>query len=252
MRRAGLVILAATLASIASVPLGTGQAAPMTAWVRVDDYPHDSGAFTQGLDFHNGRFYETTGFDPASLRLVDLTSGNVEKQVELSDEYFGEGMTVMGGKLYWITWKSHTAFVFDPDTFERRRTFHYVGQGWGLTHNRSRLIMSNGSDRIVFRDPKTFKITRRISVTDEGEPVRRLNELEWVNGEIFANVWQTNLIARIDPSTGDVTAWIDLSELKAAEPDSDVTNGIAYLKSEDRLFVTGKYWSKVYEIALIE
>ena len=252
MRRAVVVLLAAALGISAGAAPSTGRAAPTTQWVLVNTYDHDSNAFTQGLDFHNGRFYETTGTGPASLRLVDLDSGNVEKQVELPSEYFGEGMTVRGRKLYWITWKSETAFVYDPETFERRRTFHYKGQGWGLTHNGSRLIMSKGSPWIVFRDPQTFEITRRISVTDEGEPVTRLNELEWVNGQIFANVWQTDLIARIDPSTGEVVAWIDLGELKAMEPDGDVTNGIAYLKSEDRLFVTGKYWSHVYEIALVE
>lgn len=252
MRRAGVVILATAIAMIAGASMPAVDAAPTTEWVLVGTYPHDSGAFTQGLDFHRGRFYETTGTDPASLRRVDLLTGDVKKQVKLSDRYFGEGMTVKNGKLWWITWQTETGFVYDPRTFKRLRTFHYRGEGWGLTHNRRRLIMSKGTNRILFRDPKTFKITRRISVTDDGEPVTRLNELEWVEGEIFANVWMTDLIARIDPSTGDVTGWIDLGELKAAEPEGDVTNGIAYLKSEDRLFVTGKNWSHVYEIALTE
>ena len=247
-----MVILSATFTIPAGVPLTTVGAAPTTEWVLVGTYPHDTGAFTQGLDFQNGRFYETTGTDPASLRRVDLLTGEVKKQVNLSDRYFGEGMTVKDGKLWWITWQTETGFVYDPGSFERRRTFHYRGEGWGLTHNRRRLIMSNGSDRLAFRDPETFKVTRRISVTDEGEPVTRLNELEWVEGEIFANVWMTDLIARIDPSTGNVTGWIDLGELKAAEPEGDVTNGIAYMSTEDRLFVTGKNWSHVYEIALTD
>ena len=244
--------LIAIALSLAAVPATAGVVAEETEWVLVATYPHDSGAFTQGLDFHRGRFFETTGTDPASLRRVDLATGEVQQQIELSDEYFGEGMTVLGRKLWWITWKSHVAFVYDPTTFELLDRFTYRGEGWGLTHNGRRLIMSNGSDRIVFRDPRTFKITRRISVTDGDQPVRRLNELEWVEGEIFANVWMTDRIARIDPATGDVKAWIDLTELKAAEPQGDVTNGIAYLTAEDRLFVTGKNWSHVYEIALAE
>lgn len=247
-----MAALATILTLVVAAPVPVGDAAENTEWVLVAAYPHDSGAFTQGLDFDRGRFFETTGTDPASLRRVELATGTVEQQIELSDEYFGEGMTVMGRKLWWITWQSRTAFVYNPTTFDLLDTFSYRGEGWGLTHNRRRLVMSNGSDRIDFRDPKTFKVRRRIFVSDGGEPVTRLNELEWVKGEIFANVWMTDLVARIDPATGDVLGWIDVTELKMAETSGNETNGIAYLTSEDRLFVTGKNWSHVYEIALTE
>jgi glutaminyl-peptide cyclotransferase len=230
-------------------------AAPVQAqspgYVLVDTFPHDPEAFTQGLDFHRGRLFETTGSpadDPSSLREVDLESGEVDRQIEIPLRHFGEGMTVIGDRLWWITWQSEVAFVHDPDTFERRRTVDYEGEGWGLTHNGKRLVMSNGTPELVFRHPKTFEITRRVEVTDEGAPVDDLNELEWVDGEIFANVWLEDVIARIDPRSGEVTDWIDVSALKAMEPEGEVTNGIAYLKKTDRLFVTGKYWANLYEI----
>ena len=244
------VIVIACLAAL----VAPGSAAPTTPWRLVATFPHDPGAFTQGLDFHDGRLFETTGQNPASLRRVRLATGEVLKQTRLNqDRYFGEGMTVKNGKVWWITWQSERGFVYDPDTFERLGSFRYSGEGWGLTHNRWRLIMSDGSDRIVFRHPRTFQIRRTIHVTDEGTPVTRLNELEWVRGEIFANVFTQNVVARIDPRTGEVTGWIDLTELKAAQgPNADVTNGIAYLKGSDRLFVTGKNWSQLYEIELLD
>lgn len=229
-----------------------GNAAPVGGYRVVNTFPHDPGAFTQGLDNYQGRLFETTGQNPASLRRVRLKTGVVKQEVRINqDRHFGEGMTIRDGKVWWLTWQSEKGFLYDPETFERLGSFRYRGEGWGLTHNRWRLIMSNGSDRIVFRDPKTFKVTRRIHVTDEGVPVDRLNELEWVRGEIFANVFMEDVIARIDPRTGSVTGWIDLSELRAAEPDG-VTNGIAYMRRGDRLFVTGKNWGHLYEIELTE
>lgn len=227
-----------------------GNAGPVGGFRLVAVFPHDPGAFTQGLDFYQGRLYETTGQNPASLRRVRLRTGAVTKQVRLNqNRHFGEGMTIKNGRLWWLTWQSEKGFIYDPESFERLGTVRYRGEGWGLTHNRWRLIMSNGSDRIVFRHPRTFKIRRAIRVTDEGRPVDRLNELEWVRGEIFANVFTEDAIARIDPASGDVTGWIDISELKAAEgSDAGATNGIAYLWRADRLFVTGKNWAHLYEI----
>jgi glutamine cyclotransferase len=235
---------------LAVSPSGLGQPSETTRYTVVASSPHDTGAFTQGLDFHRGKFYETTGFDPASLRLVELDTGEVRKQKVISDRYFGEGMTVLGDRLWWITWKSERAFLYDPVTFQRRRIVSYQGEGWGLTNNGRRLIMSNGTDQLVFRHPRTFEALRTLSVSDDGTPVDNLNELEWVNGEIFANVWAGDLIARIDPGTGEVTSWIDLSALRSRESEGNETNGIAYLQRRDRLFVTGKNWSRVYEIQL--
>ena len=243
-----LALAVAGLAAQARPPSPRVLASETSGFILVATYPHDEEAFTQGLDFDRGQFYETTGTGPASLRLVELATGEVQRQVELSDKHFGEGMTVLGRRLWWITWKTGKAFVYDPRDFDRLDTFQYKGEGWGLTHNRRRLVMSDGTDRIVFRDPETFRIKRKIFVTDEGTPVTRINELEWVEGEIFANIWQEDVIARIDPSNGNVLGWIDVSELKQAESEGDVTNGIAYMSSQDRLFVTGKYWSRVYEI----
>lgn len=221
--------------------------------VVVNSYPHDTGAFTQGLDFHRGRLYETTGQRGSStLRRVDLETGEVRKQIGISDRFFGEGMTAIRDRLWWITWQEQRAFLYDPDTFERRRAVRYRGEGWGLTHNGRRLIMSNGTAELVFRHPRTFEVTRRVRVTENGNEVAdlRLNELEWVEGEVFANAWPGNMVARIDPSNGNIVDWIDLSSLKAMEQEGDVTNGIAYMNKSDRLFVTGKNWSRVYEIEL--
>lgn len=244
----GILTLLSCAAPASEAP---AQPSPQPGYVVIDSFPHDPNAFTQGLDFDGPRLLETTGTPPASLRRVDLASGEVEKQVELPRRHFGEGMTVLGDRLWWITWRSEKAFVFDPVTFERRRSVDYTGEGWGLTNNRRRLIMSDGSDRLVFRNPRTFAITRSVRVTDDGVSVPSLNELEWVNGEIFANVWAGDMIARIDPANGEVVGWLDLSQLKAQEPEGNETNGIAYMAGSDRLFVTGKNWSHLYEIELV-
>lgn len=220
----------------------------------VAEFPHDSGAFTQGFDFQNKRLYEGTGqYGESELRRVDLETGAVQRERALGDEYFGEGITVFGKRIYQLTWREHVAFVYEQGTWDLIRRFKYRGEGWGLTHNKRHLIMSNGSDRIYFRDPHSFRIKRRVPVTDDGEPVTNLNELEWVKGRILANVWQTDDVVRIDPETGKVTRRYDLSPLREREEqsgDPDVTNGIAYMPAEGRLFVTGKYWSHVYEVVL--
>lgn len=250
-------IAAATLAA-----LGTPQAEPHAAAAShpsrpvtvVQTFPHDPNAFTQGFEFHGTALFEGTGLRGRStLRRVALETGNVRRKRSLPDKYFGEGITVVGKRIFQITWQENTAFVYGRRTFKRIRRFSYAGEGWGLAHNSRRLVMSNGSSTIAFRDPRTFEVTRRIAVTDEGNPVDDLNELEWVNGDILANVWQTNDIVRIDPASGHVTARYDVSALKQREEregDPDVANGIAYIKKQDRLFVTGKFWRHVYEVEL--
>lgn len=222
-------------------------------YVVVDKFPHDPAAYTQGFDFRRAALFEGTGLEGrSSLRRVDLETGEVLRQVDLADRFFGEGIVVLGRRIYQLTWQEERAFVYDRRTFRRIRRFSYVGEGWGLTHDGKRLIMSDGTSTIEFRDPDTFEVTGQIEVAEDGEPVSSLNELEWINGEIFANVFPTNRVVRIDPETGEVTGDLDLTPLKEQEPNGEVTNGIAYMESEDRLFVTGKLWSSVYEIELTD
>jgi glutamine cyclotransferase len=245
-----LVLLAAPACSDSATAQG-----PTPGYVLVDTFPHDNEAFTQGLAFWKGRFFEGTGLEGRStLREVDLETGDVLRSRDLADHLFGEGITIFNGRVYQLTWQNHRAFVYRPENFDRvLRTFRYQTEGWGLTHNGSRLIMSDGTNVLRFRDPRTFRVTRRLEVTNNGDPVQKLNELEWINGEIFANVFTTNFIVRIDPRSGEVLQTIDLSTLRQmenAQGDPNVTNGIAYLRSEDRLFVTGKLWRNVYEIRL--
>jgi glutamine cyclotransferase len=223
----------------------------------VATYPHDPEAFTQGLEFRDEALVETTGLHGEStMRLVELETGEVVRSRSLPERFFGEGVTIFGRRLFWLTWQSHRAFVYRPGTFKRVGRFSYQGEGWGLTHNQRSLIMSNGSDVIRFRDPDTFLPRRTIQVKLLGDPVEGLNELEWRQGSIFANVFPEDLVVRIDPATGEVTGVLDLSDLRSEEEEqngaADVTNGIAYMPSEDRLFVTGKRWAHVYEIRLSE
>jgi glutamine cyclotransferase len=225
--------------------------APRASYSVVRSYPHDHGAFTQGLEYVDGFFYEGTGLNgKSSIRKVKVETGEVVQRRDVSGEYFGEGITVWKSDLIELTWQSHVAFVYDRATFTQKRTFTYPGEGWGLTHDTSTLIMSDGSSSLRFLDPVTYTERRRLTVTDGGVPVPRLNELEYVKAEIYANVWQTNLIARIAPDSGRVLGWIDLTGLLPAADSVgvDVLNGIAYDAAHDRLFVTGKYWPKVFEI----
>jgi glutaminyl-peptide cyclotransferase len=222
----------------------------------VAEYPHDPEAFTQGLAWHGSKLFESTGLNgSSSLREVDLETGEVKRKIDLEEVYFAEGMTTFRKRVYQLTWQSEQAFVYKPKSFEQVKILNYKGEGWGLTHNRTRLIMSNGSDVLAFRKAGTFKVTRELHVTENGRPVHALNELEWINGEIFANVWQTDDIIRIDPQSGEVLDRINFAELhekESSEGEPDVLNGIAYLKSQDRLFITGKWWAHVYEIELAE
>lgn len=221
----------------------------------VATYPHDRNAFTQGLVIDDGVLYEGTGLNGrSSLRRVDLASGAVLQSVPLDQQYFGEGITVWGDQIIQLTWKSQQGFVYDKTTFERLKTFNYPGEGWGLTRDDHSLIMSDGTPVIRFLDPVTLQETRRIIVTENGQPVIKLNELEYVGGEILAHVWQTDRIVRISPNDGRVIGWIDLSGLLSAEDRQqpvDVLNGIAYDARHDRLYVTGKLWPKLFEIELV-
>jgi glutamine cyclotransferase len=234
-------------------PVGSRTAVSGYAVARV--YPHDARAFTQGIEFRDGALYEGTGLTGQStLRKVELATGKVLQQIAVPPEYFGEGITTWGQTVLQLTWQSQLGFVYERSTFKQLRTFKYTGEGWGLTHNTTELIMSDGSASLRFLDPKTLMETRRLLVTDAGIVIRDLNELEWVNGEIYANVWQTNFIARISPATGRVIGWIDLTGLLSPDEQrggADVLNGIAYDAAGRRLFVTGKLWPKLFEIRII-
>jgi glutamine cyclotransferase len=232
-----------------------GSKAPVSTYVVKHVYPHDPHAFTQGIEFRDGFLYEGTGLTgESSLRKVELTTGKVLQKVALPLPHFGEGITSWGNTILQLTWQSQVGFVYDRQTFKQLRTFPYTGEGWGLTHNTVELVMSDGSASLRFIDPKTLTEKRRLLVTDAGTIIRDLNELEWVSGEIYANVWQTNFIARISPSSGHVTGWIDLTGLLTNEDQrggADVLNGIAYDAAGKRLFVTGKLWPKLFEIQVV-
>ena len=217
-------------------------------------FPHDTGAFTEGLLFLQGDLIESTGRVGASeVRRVRLKDGAIVKSARAPAAVFGEGVVNWGDRLYSLTWQDEIGFVWDLKTLKRLSSFRYSGEGWALTQNGRHLIMSDGTATLKFLDPKTLKVVRRLQVTADGKPVLNLNELEWVKGEIFANVWMTNRIARIDPATGKVRAWLDLTglpeTLQHSDPDA-VLNGIAYDSAQDRLFVTGKMWPHIYQISL--
>lgn len=227
---------------------------PMYSYEVVHAWPHDRKAFTQGLVFLDGELLESTGGNGASsLRRVELESGRVAQQVSLAYQFFGEGLAVMGRRIFQLTWQNGKCFVYDLASFRKTGEFSYSGEGWGLTTDERQLIMSDGTEQLRFLNPDTFEIIRSIKVTVNGQPLRFLNELEYIKGEILANVWQTDLVVRISPADGKVVGVINLSGLlPAAERDgsTDVLNGIAYDRATDRIFVTGKNWPKLYEIRL--
>lgn len=223
----------------------------------VNRFPHDSQAFTQGLVYKDGYFYEGTGlYSQSTLRQVNPADGAVLRQVNLPAAYFGEGITIYRDRIIQLTWKEHRAFVYDLSSFSLLETFTYETEGWGITYDGQYLIMSDGSSLLIYRDPETFAPVRRLQVLSNGKPVPRLNELEFINGKIFANVWLTDYIAIIDPASGQVTAWLDLSGLLNPETHPvlavDVLNGIAYDDQTNRLFVTGKLWPYIFEIKITE
>lgn len=230
--------------------------APVSGYRVVAEYPHDPEAYTQGLVFIDGELYEGTGlYGRSSLRRVDLETGDVLQAVELRPRYFGEGIAVVEDGIFQLTWQNGLAILFDRETFEPVDTFRYETEGWGLTTDGEKLIMSGGTNHLVFRDPETFEVLEVVAVTDGDTPVNLLNELEYVDGEVWANVYRTDFIARIDPATGKVLGWIDLSGLLSEEDraggEVDVLNGIAYDAESGRLFVTGKLWPKLYEIEVV-
>lgn len=230
------------------------QSIPVYSYEVINSWPHDPAAFTQGLVFHDGKLYESTGhYGSSSLRKLDLNKGEILKRVAVSAQCFAEGLAIFKGKIYQLTWEEHKAFIYDLKSFRLESELPYEGEGWGLTHDDHQLIMSDGTNQIRFVDPVTFKTTRMITVTDNGAPVTSLNELEYIKGEIYANIWKSDRIVRIDPRDGKILGWIDLTGLYPAvdRPNSeDVLNGIAYDEKDDRLLVTGKRWPRIFEIRL--
>jgi glutamine cyclotransferase len=238
-----------------------GLAAALSA-ARADDsyrivhtYPHDPRAYTQGLIYIDGHLYESTGLNGrSSLRMDDLATGRVLQSDAVPQQYFAEGLAAWGSTLVQLTWQSHVAFVYDRFSFRLLRTLHYDCDGWGLTADSNDLILSDGTAEIRFFDPATFREVRHIYVSDHGKPIDQLNELEYIHGQIYANVWHTDRIVRISPETGRVLGWINLSALlkpgEVSDPEA-VLNGIAYDAAHDRLFVTGKLWPKLFEIKVI-
>lgn len=230
---------------------------PVARYQIVNRFPHDPSAFTQGLVFHDGYLYESTGIrGESTLRKVQLETGKVLERVTLAPSLFGEGLALQGENLIQITWQAGRGFIYDRQTLRKKGEFAYKGEGWGLAHTSEALIMSSGSSSLRFLDPATWEVTRKTTVFDGNRPVDRLNELEWVKGRLYANVWKTDRIAKIDIRTGQVTGWLDLSGLldkaSRARHEVDVLNGIAYDAANNRLFVTGKFWPWVYEIREID
>ena len=267
LARPGAALLLLLLASCTSPDSGKGrdggeyrgiaQAAgsPGYTYEIVNTYPHDPEAFTQGLFYDGGFLYESTGLHGrSSLRKVELTTGKVLRRRDLEKKYFGEGMALAGDRIFQLTWREGTGFRYDRDSFELLSTFRYETEGWGLTHDGERFIASDGTPVLRFRDGDTFAETGRLEVTAAGRGIGNLNELEFVGGEIYANVWRTDLVVRIDPASGEVTGWIDLEGLlpAAEQAEAGVLNGIAWDAAGGRLFVTGKLWPRLFEIRLKE
>ena len=234
-----------------SAAAAVGPSAPFYGFLAVNSFPHDPQAFTQGLIYRDGFLYESTGLNgKSSIRKVTLDTGQVVQKKDVEQKYFAEGLTDWDGRLLQLTWQTNVGFVYGLATFDLQKTFMYSGEGWGLTHDDTRLIMSDGTSRLRFLDPMTFAETGGVDVTDGGRPVEQLNELEFVNGEVYANVWQTERIAIIAPDSGHVTAWLDLTGLRSTggRAGDDVMNGIAYEAAGDLLFVTGKLWPQLFQV----
>lgn len=228
---------------------------PQMTYEIINTYPHDPNAFTQGLIYLGGFLYESTGlYGESSLRKVDLVTGEVLLQTDLSAEYFAEGLTEWEDVLIQLTWLEGTGFIYNLEDLSLVDQFTYPTEGWGLTHDGQHLIMSDGTAALYFLDPNSLQVEASVQVTYQGEPVLNLNELEFIRGEVFANIWQTDDIVRINPETGEIVGWIDLRGILPEEqrvPGTDVLNGIAYDPDEDRLFITGKRWPKLYEVRLV-
>ena len=246
--------LACQTTSVANLKTPGKDPLPIYGYEVVHAFPHDSGAYTQGLVFHDGTLLESTGqVGHSSLRRVELETGKVLQKVDVDAPYFAEGITLLKGKIYQLTWQHQVGFIYDAWTFQKIGEFHYQGEGWGLANDGQSLILSDGSNRIRFLDPATFEVRKTIAVVNARAQVNELNELEYIKGEIYANIWHADRVARIDPRTGAVIGWIELTGLLATGEVSDeeaVLNGIAYDETNGRLFVTGKLWPKVFEIRL--
>jgi glutamine cyclotransferase len=217
-------------------------------------WPHDTKAFTQGLVIHEGQLYESTGESDSWIGVVNVKTGIADRKIELDDKYFGEGITVLNKKIYQLTWKSNEGFVYSLPGFEKIRAFTYATEGWGITHNGENLIMSDGTEKLYYLDTATLQVARTVTVTYRGEPLKELNELEYADGFIYANIWRTDMIARIDASTGVADSFLDLSQLtsqaKLINGQADVLNGIAWHPETKSLLVTGKYWPLIYVLKL--
>jgi glutaminyl-peptide cyclotransferase len=247
----GVVIVVALAAWLLLVP-GTPRVPPLYSVNVAATLPHDDQAFTEGLLFQNGNFYESTGeIGTSGIRKVDPNTGEPLQQQDLTPPYFGEGIVAFKDKLYQVTWKDQAGFVYKLGDMSPSGTFSYTGEGWGLTHNDKQLILSDGTPTLRFLDPDTLKQVSTLTVTAGGCPVKNVNELEWVDGEIYANIWQTNLIARIDPATGKVKSFLDVGALGPHSDNPDaVPNGIAYDAAGKKLFVTGKLWPQLYQVTV--
>ncbi len=235
-------------------------APPLIQYNVVNIYPHDTSSFTEGLLVHNGQLYESTGGSPKDNEFVswfgpvDLKTGKALKKVMLDTSYFGEGITILNGKIYQLTWRGKIGFVYDEKTLQKLKDFTYTGEGWSLTNDGKSLIMSDGSSNLRYLDPESLQVQKIVSVEDNNGPVANVNELEWIHGSIYANVWQTNYIIKIDPSNGHVVGKLDLTQLyneaKNKFAYADVLNGIAFDSAGNKVFVTGKTWPNLYEIKL--
>lgn len=250
------LIVAGALVSCAPAMVAQRKPAPVHSFKVVASFPHDPDAFTQGLVFADGEFYESTGLNRHStLRRVEIATGKVLQQHKVADEYFAEGLALVGDELLQLTWQHKQGFVYDRKTFAQKRTFPYKTEGWGIAYDGvSQLVMSDGSDTLTFLDPKTLAPTKSIRVRDAGRSIGNLNELEWIEGEIWANVWLTDRIVRISPATGEVNSWVDFGSLWPASqrpnPGDQVLNGIAYDRATRRIYITGKKWPRLYQVTV--
>jgi len=250
-----LLLVGVVVASL-SYPLLTrpNEPGPEHAYTVVDTFPHDPEAFTQGLVLHEGRLYEGTGLrGQSSVRIVELETGEITRIHHMPPEYFGEGITIIGDSIIQVTWQSRVGFVYDRQSLEPLDAFSIDTEGWGLTHDGTSLILSDGTPTLHFLDPESFQETRTVEVQDGDEPVTNINELEYIDGEVYANIWKTDLIAVIDPQSGSILSWLDLSGLRAYIDDEasiDVLNGIAYDEKTGHLYVTGKLWPLLFELEL--
>lgn len=252
-----VILVGMSVIACSTAPAEQRKPAPVHSYKVIATFPHDQTSFTQGLVYAgDGQLYESTGLQGEStLRRVDIATGQTLQRIDIPDQYFAEGLALVGDELLQLTWQHKTGFVYDRKTFKQKRTFAYNTEGWGIAFDGgSRLVMSDGTDTLQFLDPKTLAGTRALRVQDAGRPVTHLNELEWIEGEIWANVWMTDRIARISPNTGDVNGWIDLSTLFGRSgqrpPPADELNGIAYDKATRRIFITGKKWPRLYQITV--